>query len=190
MRRTLAFILVVILRTADAAAQSSGWLDRPTENWNRPGDVLPKAPQGFDWARAAKTCKSCFRAARSPEERAVASMGWHIINSSSDSRGLVVVLGASALDGMCRPEQYHEFVFSRRKYAGTLSPVRMDARTDGESRGVSFPGGARIVVEFSRYAEDDALCCPSRISIATFEVGDVAGKPVVVLVGVPITRNN
>lgn len=117
-------------------------------------------------------------------------MGWRILSSSSDGRGLVVVLGTSALDGMCRPEQYQEFVFAQGRFAGTLSPVRMNARSDGASQGVTFPGGARIVVEFSRYGEDDALCCPSRTSVAMYQVRIDGGKPVVVLAGAPTTRNN
>jgi hypothetical protein len=37
-----------------------------------------------------------------------------------------------------------------------------------------------FTVRFSRYAETDPLCCPSRVSTVSYTLGDVDGQPLVV----------
>jgi hypothetical protein len=85
---------------------------------------------------------------------------------------------------MCRPDPYQHFVFVRGKFAGTLSPRLMRARSDGSLNKVNFTGPGKIVADFSRYTGADPLCCPSQISEATYEVRERSGRPVVILVGV------
>ena len=71
---------------------------------------------------------------------------------------------------MCRPRQYQEFVFVRGIFAGTLSPVPMDSRTDGALGRVTIPAADRVQAEYSRYGATDPLCCPSRITTVVFEI--------------------
>ena len=78
-------------------------------------------------------------------------------------RDVEIVGGLAGADGMCRPADFNVFVFVNGRLAGTLSPDAMVSRTDG-----SIGGGVRlgpddtIAAEFSRFASDDPLCCPSR----------------------------
>jgi hypothetical protein len=104
--------------------------------------------------------------------------------SVGDSAGVTVVGASEDLDGMCRPNLYQDFVFVDGKFAETLSPSLMYARSDGGSRKVSFPAPNRILVEFDRYTDKDPLCCPSRISEATFEIHKEGGQPIVNLLSV------
>ena len=46
--------------------------------------------------------------------------------------------GMPLLDGMCRPNLYQDFVFVDGKFARTLSPSLMNARSDGASQKVRF----------------------------------------------------
>ena len=128
-------------------------------------------------------CKSTQRPPSSPEEKLVARAGWQVFVSSQDGKGITVVGAAAALDGMCRPDPYQQFVFVDGVFAGTLAPEPMRARSDGSSGQPSFPSPVKIEVEFSRYKESDPLCCPSRITAATFEIRKTSGKPVVTLAG-------
>jgi hypothetical protein len=97
---------------------------------------------------------------------------------------VTVVGGALGEDGMCRPDPYQHFVFVRGRFAGTLSPRLMRARSDGSLNKADFFGPGKIVADFSRYTGADPLCCPSGISEATYEVREKSGKPLVILVGV------
>ena len=69
-------------------------------------------------------------------------------------------------------------------FAGTVSPVLMDSRTDGSAVRSLIQDRDQLVVQFSRYAESDALCCPSRNSLAMFHIDRVSGAPVLVLMSV------
>src|SRR5262245_62057315 len=80
---------------------------------------------------------------------------------------------------MCRPRQYQTFVFVQGAFAGTLSPQPMNSRTDGALSQVSLQINPRLTAEYLRYAEKDALCCPSRTTRVVFEITkDGAVQPV------------
>jgi heat shock protein HslJ len=78
---------------------------------------------------------------------------------------------------MCRPRQYQDFVFVRGVFAGTLSPQPMDSRADGAIGQVWLQNGTQLTAEYARYAANDALCCPSRMTSVVF---DIAGDKRVV----------
>ena len=90
---------------------------------------------------------------------------------------------------MCRPADFNVFVFVNGRLAGTLSPDAMVSRTDG-----SIGGGVRlgpddtIVADFSRFAREDPLCCPSRRVTVAYRIDRSAKPPVVVPVSVRATR--
>jgi hypothetical protein len=83
---------------------------------------------------------------------------------------MVVIRGTAAYDGMCRPQQYQEFVFLDGVFAGTLSPQPMRSRTDGALVRTTLQSGSRIVAEYARYAPSDPLCCPSNTTTLVFNV--------------------
>ena len=156
------------------------WLDitakTPTKPWNRPGRNVPGVPRG---AFLEKFCRSGIYKAQTAEEKLVENSGWFLIAASLASNGVAIVGGHAFSDGMCRPTQYHYFVFVRGIYAGTLSPVLMSSRADGALVESQFTAKDRIQATFSRYSDRDSLCCPSHVSEAEFGIRDVSGKPVV-----------
>jgi hypothetical protein len=85
---------------------------------------------------------------------------------------------------MCRPYGYQFFVFADGIFAGTLSPVVMDSRTDGAASAVRLESPDRITADFLRYTATDPLCCASRISTAAYRVNRFALGPVVTMFNV------
>jgi len=81
-----------------------------------------------------------------------------------------VFTALAGFDGMCRPMGYQAFVYSEGRYAGTLSPVPMNSRTDGSLTRVHLVRSTAITAEFARYRDSDPLCCPSRTSTVEYRV--------------------
>jgi len=169
---------------ASAEDRAGAWLDSAPIQWNEPGISLPKLPQDVNRNITPDYCKAYEPSVSSQEERAVADAGWIVIASSQGGNRMTVVVGAGSEDGMCRPDPYQNFVFVRGKFAGTLSPGLMRARADGGVNKVEFAGPRRIMAYFSRCTGTNPLCCPSRVSDATYEIRERSGKPDLVLVRV------
>jgi hypothetical protein len=173
-----------------AAAQSppaGAWLDSTAPvQWNRPGTVLPRVPAGLEKEREQRpaNCKALDSPAQSDDERQLAAAGWLLFATVKGDDAITIVGGSATDDGMCRPDEYQYFVFVGTKFAGTLSPVLMRARSDGSINKISFAGPKHVVANFSRYTDTDPLCCPSRISEADYELRQVFGKPLVTLMRV------
>jgi len=159
------------------------WLDSPPRRWNKPGMSLPHAPTA-NRDKIAPVCKPLPDRRDTTEESALTDAGWLVFISKNDGHGLTVVGASADLDGMCRPNRYQDFAFVNGKFAGTLSPKLMNARSDGASSTVSFASAGKIIANFSRYTGRDPLCCPSAISVATYEIREDSGRPIVVLTGV------
>ena len=197
MRPLLATPLLALL-ALPAIAQNgpaATWLDSAPAQWNRPGASFPLPaivgsgrPQDMEKNVTPEYCKAHQPPVSLPEERVVAGAGWLVFPSSKGNDGLTVVGGALSEDGMCRPDAYQFFVFVRGNFAGTLSPNLMGARSDGSVNKVSFPGRGKILAMFSRYSAADPLCCPSRLSEATYGIRQETGKPVVIVLGVRSRR--
>jgi hypothetical protein len=131
--------------TTTAQDQPAGaWLDSAPVQWNRPGAALPKPPKDAERNITPEYCKAHERSVSSQEERAVAGAGWIVFASFRGNNGVTVVGGAVSEEGMCRPDPYQHFVFIRGKFAGTLSPGLMRARSDGSLNKVDFAGSWEI----------------------------------------------
>ena len=109
---------------------AGAWLDLAPVQWNRPGATLPKPPRNAERNITPEYCKAHERPVSSDEERAVAGAGWIVFASFQGGNGVTVIGGAISEDGMCRPDPYQHFVFVRGKFAGTLAPRVMRARSD------------------------------------------------------------
>ncbi|NJL43354.1 MAG: LppP/LprE family lipoprotein, partial [Pseudanabaena sp. SU_2_4] len=96
--------------------------------------------------------------------------GWKLYGSVQSYDLTQVVTATSSFDGMCRPIQYQAFVYWEGRYAGTLSPVSMDSRTDGALSDIHLTSATNLSTEFYRYRESDPLCCPSGISTVLFNL--------------------
>jgi len=173
------FLIFVIFSAASPAyAQqlraNDSWLDRPLVNWNRRAGSFPRLPRPpAPDAEAAITprCRQQVRRPASAAERAVVRRGWTLYAPPQTSGTTKVILAMAGVDGMCRPLSFQAFVYSEGRYAGTLSPLRMDSRTDGALTNVRLTSPTRITAEFVRYKESDPLCCPSRISTVRYSMG-------------------
>jgi LppP/LprE lipoprotein len=177
-------LLAIFALSMPVAAQAASWLDEPPRGWNPPGAGVPPAPptQNSD-----PRCAAGARTPGTPPEQAVAAAGWSLKDfwPPITSGNLELVTALADYDGMCRPNQFNVFVFSNGTYAGTLSAMNMNSRTDGvldgtPSTAVQASDG-RIEATFLRYAPSDPLCCASGgTSHVLYQIQQVQGQPVVV----------
>ena len=164
------------------AAQAPGpgaWLETsPPANWNLSGAALPVASAArFE---TDPRCGAQERPAESPEEDAVVAAGWHLFNGALVGWGVRVVYGLVTYDGMCRPLEFHGFVFADGQFAGTISPTALDSRTDGVGRVLDLHAPGRLTAQFVRYTATDPLCCPSATFFVEYEVDRSGDAPVLV----------
>jgi hypothetical protein len=176
---------ILILARATPARADGAWLDQmPPAQWNAARMSIPAAPA----VPAADIVNpQCTQQARPPdtdEDEELVRAGWYLVGHYEGGWGMLVVTAAANFDGMCRPLAYQEFVFVNGIFAGTVSPVLMDSRTDGAAVRTVIQNRDGLMVQFNRYAESDALCCPSRTSQARFGIDRAAGAPVLVLMSV------
>ncbi|QUV86230.1 META domain-containing protein [Chloracidobacterium aggregatum] len=167
------FCALTLLLAAAAEARPAGesWLDRPLTDWNRSrgGQLapLPDPPDVPDVA-APDICNEQMRKPVQPFERTLVARGWKLFGPVQVFGPAQVVMATSGLDGMCRPLGFQAFVTWDGRYAGTLSPVAMQARTDGALTRVELISPSRLMAEFSRYAPGDPACCPSRTAVVNY----------------------
>jgi hypothetical protein len=163
-------------------ARAASWLDAMPGGWNAPGGTLPEAPPAE--RDNVPRCRDQVRPPSGADGRAVETAGWMPVGSLEIFGDTSVVTATSAFDGMCRWWSYQVFVFAGGRFAGTLSPVPMNSRTDGAAVRVQLDRETGITVEYLRYAKDDPLCCPSRTSVVSFRLERRVEGPVVVPVSV------
>jgi hypothetical protein len=61
-------------------------------------------------------------------------------------------------------------VFLGGRFAGLLSPAPMRTRTDGAVVALRLLSETTVEAEYSRYLEQDPLCCPSRTTVVRFRI--------------------
>jgi len=171
MRVTSLTIAIVACHpvTDSSQVKAASWLDQPKPaSWNKPGLPIPTAPkiQGTVDPR----CRDLARPPQLEEDKRVRGQGWDLVGAFQGGWEILVIRGTAGYDGMCRPLKYQAFVFVRGVFAGTLSPVAMDSRTDGALSQVFLQSDGRLTAEYLRYAAKDPLCCPSRTTRIEFEV--------------------
>ena len=191
LRSLMSVSLVGIATTVWAQQPAKGaWLDRTTpENWNKPGTAIPRAPKGSGGLASNPRCSDSARRPENAVDSIAAAAGWKLYGPVQSYSGTVVINAMSDVDGMCRPLGYQTFVFVRGKFAGSLSPIPMDSRTDGSSVNVRLISPTQLYSEFSRYADADALCCPSRQSTANYRIDTTPKGSVLVPVSVETSSN-
>jgi hypothetical protein len=187
-----AFLAASLANPATRQPPKGGsWLDKldnGVPNWNHAGSAVPKAPPGDPANR--ERCKDLLRPPSGVHDRALIAEGWWLYGPLQRFGRTVVVTGASDLDGMCRPLGFQAFVFFDRKFAGTLSPVPMNARADGPQSRFFLSRERSVSSEYARYSKDDPLCCPSAVATVEFQIEDKPNGPLVVpaTVSVPLSR--
>jgi len=183
----LALLIVLAACTAPSGPRATGphgdrrdWLDEPLVTWNAPDAAVPGPPQVLADPPDTARCARLVRSPSSAEERSVAERGWSLIREPETRERITIVIGSTAVDGMCRPLGYQGFVFVEGRFAGTLSPVPMDARSEGAQTQVSIEGPGEVRATYARYRQSDPLCCPSRTSVVTFGLEQEPRGPVLV----------
>jgi hypothetical protein len=165
---------------AAPALAADSWLDHPIENWNAPGSPIPTAPADEEFF----VDEQCLLGERPPEtdaDFALVNNGWHLFGHYESGWGITIVNATLGYDGMCRPSGFNQFFFVDGSFAGTVSPELMYARGDGAGQITSFYGPDLLLASYTRYADDDALCCPSLPeSTLSFQVFRDGLGPVVV----------
>lgn len=147
----------------------ASWLDEPKPpSWNTPGLMIPAAPK-VD-SPIDPRCRDLARPPQTEEDTRIRNRGWDLIDAYQGGWQILVLRGTAAYDGMCRPRRYQDFVFVRGAFAGTLSPEPMDSRTDGALSRVFIQSESQLTAEYLRYANSDALCCPSKTTRVVFEI--------------------
>ena len=174
-----------------AQPQDKSWLDRPLASWNDSSKLLPRAiPTGETIAETAKRCDLPVQRG-TPAQRALADAGWlpylHV-DREIVQRGVEIVAGMAGADGMCRPVDFNVFVFDGGALVGTLSPLLMTSRSDGAIGAVRLAADETISAEFARYADRDALCCPSGRVTVRYRIERKGPRAVVVPVSTSATR--
>jgi hypothetical protein len=155
--------LLLAAAAGPAAAQQATWLDGPLEQWNAPGMAVPRSP--FPAGFGPPQCQARLRRASGAEEETVVAAGFQVAEYwPTQRRGDVTLIMATAgHDGMCRPTVFNAFVFFAGRFAGTVSPFPMGARSDGTLvRPPTILPDGHVDASFIRYAPSDPLCCPSR----------------------------
>ncbi len=166
----------------EAPPAGGAWLDAsPLPRWNTQGAAVPKPPSIQGEPLATGRCSQQVRPADGPADRALSAAGWTLVGPLQVFGEVSVATAAIAADGMCRPLGLQAFVFVRGRFAGTLSPHPMEARTDGVVTDVRLVTRDRVLVTYARYATDDPLCCPSRTSSASFSITRSPGGSVLAL---------
>jgi hypothetical protein len=187
----LTFILL-LAGAVSAQAPPASWLDRPLSNWNSPGRAMPRAvPVNGSMAETAKRCAFPAFLRETPGQRALADAGWrpfHLFDREIVQRDVEIIGGLAGADGMCRPLNFNAFVFVNGRLAGTLSPADMNSRTDGSIGVVRLAEDDTIGAEFSRFAETDALCCPTGRVAVRYHIDRTAAAPIVVPLNVRALR--
>jgi len=165
--RTLTSVLFALMLSAAAFGQTS-WLDRPLNNWNRAGAAIPTPPRNA--APLEAMCRQTTRTPVSIADRALTRAGWTLFGPTQSYGPTTVIMAMASADGMCRPNDYNAFVFTNDRFIGTLGPKPMGARSDGSLGQYNLQSSTELSAEFSRYAESDALCCPSQKSLVTYSL--------------------
>jgi hypothetical protein len=164
---------------AQAQPEPSGtWLD-DTTNWNQAGQELPAVPVIAGGGNLSD-CLASARQAALPEDVLVEAAGWTLTGAAQLYGSTTVITAMANADGMCRPLSYQTFVFTEGAFAGTLSPIPMDSRTDGSLVNVSLYRDGYMSAFFNRYTPEDPLCCASGESVLFYEVEMQDGSPVVI----------
>jgi hypothetical protein len=146
----------------------------------------PNSPEIGDDAYPPE-CRGGVRPASTAEDRALTSGGWTLFGPQEKFGGTLVLNAMSSADGMCRPLDYQVFVFVKGQFAGTLSPLPMNSRTDGAAISVHFSSEVALSAEFQRYKTSDPMCCPSRMSRVAYKIEKRNRGPVLVPVSVQTT---
>jgi hypothetical protein len=162
----------------------------PQSQWNRIGMDIPSPPP-VNASGNDSHCASEQRPSETPEDKALAAVGWRLFGAYQGGWGIRVVGAQSDEDGMCRPLGYNYFVFEAgsSRFVGTLSPVLMDSRTDGSVENIRIERGGNLSVDFARYQASDPLCCPSATTMVTFGLAGGIGGDVMAALKIETTPN-
>lgn len=164
------------------AQTATSWLDGSTlTNWNRSGGSIPRpTPTGEGNLGVDESCRGQVRSPFTRLDQQITRAGWSLYGAVQTYNRVTVISAMTGADGMCRPMGYQYFVFVGDRFAGTLSPAPMASRSEGSSRRVYLQNESQLSVDFNRYTDQDALCCPSRTSTVSYRIQSTPRGPLLV----------
>lgn len=172
--RTLVLLLAGLLNVSGA------WLDAPLTNWNSSLTAVPKAKIDKKTQLLDPRCDDTHRSGHSSEDKQLTSAGWTLYGEQQQLDDVALVTALTTVDPMCRPIGYQAFVFVAGKLAGTVSPAPMNARSDGSAGQIHLTSVSTLTVGFARYKETDAMCCPSKRQIVTYNIDRSGARPLLI----------
>lgn len=173
---TACTLFLTLVPAVPLAAQEASWLDGDLASWNAAGMAIPAAPD-VD-SNPDPRCAERERPAETAEDDALIAEGWRLFLPYQRGWGVTLIPALAGHDGMCRPLGYQYFVFVDSVFAGTVAPAPMNSRTDGAASDASLWFADQVSAEFSRYAPDDPLCCPSGSASVDYTIEDTPDGPV------------
>jgi hypothetical protein len=152
------------------------WIDEPLKNWNEPGMDIPFNRDSGNVAE----CAGDLRGPRNDDERSLANSGWFLLNKSGEGayfptkrvNRTVVIFAAAGFAGQCRID-VQGFVFYDDVFVGTLSPYVVSSRATGALGDVRLSDEKHLEADFAYY-DGDALCCPSKRMVISYEISTIA----------------
>jgi hypothetical protein len=159
---------------------NGSWLDAPLTNWNEKLTAVPQAKIDKNAQPLDPRCNDTHRGGHSPEDKLLTGAGWTLFGEEQQMEDVALVTALTSVDRMCRPLGYQAFVFVGGTLAGTVSPTPMDSRTDGSTAPIHLTSTSTLTVGFARYKPTDALCCPWKRQIVTYNIDRTGPRPLLV----------
>lgn len=161
---------VILSFNLNAAAQTAyNWLEaKPLPSWSERSRAILQTKKISP--AELKRCSVVVRPPTLAADRMATKMGWTLVGDAQVFGRTTAITVAESFDGMCRPLGFQTLVFVGNRVAGTMSPGPMNSRTDGALTNVKIVNETTIVGDYVRYAEKDALCCPSKMNKVSFKI--------------------
>ncbi|WP_019503865.1 META domain-containing protein [Pleurocapsa sp. PCC 7319] len=150
---------VLVFEQSGSQTSNESWLDTASQNWNLPGQAVPRAPIQVE--DNLPYCTESFRTASLPEDRSVEIGGWMLYGPAQVFGSTTIISGMVNADAQCRPMNFQYFVFKEGDFVGTLSPSVMNSHSDGSLSQIYLFREDEIVAVFDRYQDSDPQCCAS-----------------------------
>lgn len=150
---------ILVFEQSGSQTSNASWLDTASQNWNQPGQAVPRAPIQVE--DNLPYCTESFRTASLPEDKSVEIGGWMLYGPAQVFGSTTIISGMINADAQCRPMSFQYFVFKEGDFVGTLAPSVMNSHTDGSLSQTYLFREDEIIAVFDRYQDSDPHCCAS-----------------------------
>jgi hypothetical protein len=128
---------------------------------------IPSATHDPNDFRHDSLCEGTGRSANGSEEKAILAAGWIPFFAAQQIDSTRVVVGASSIDGSCRPIGLTVFVFRAGKPVGSVS-----GRDQAAIPTVQLNDAKTLIVSTEYRKPEDAHCCATGKAQVTVMISD------------------